>query len=64
MTHRVESPDEYNDPRDALKFEAERIPELKKKQKESNVFASVVRASRVAEGMDTLIRRALEVKRP
>jgi hypothetical protein len=54
--------DAYDDPREALKFEAERAPELQKKKRESARWASLVRAERVAEGMDARIRQAMGAK--
>ena len=61
MTHRVED-DNYDDPREALKFEASRAPELQHKRQESAGWARIIRASRVADGLDELIKRALEAK--
>lgn len=65
MTHRVEDEDFYDDPREALKHEAERAPEMQRKKRESMTWASMVRAARaerVAEGLDSKIRDALGAK--
>lgn len=62
MTHRLED-DAYDDPREALKFEASRVSEIQKKKRESIRWAAMVRASRVAEGMDALAIDALGAKK-
>jgi hypothetical protein len=54
--------DAYDDPREALKFEAERAPEMQRKKRESVRWAAIVRATRVAEGMDAKIIEALGAK--
>lgn len=61
MTHRLED-DDYDDPREALKHEAARAPEVQRKKRESLRWASMVRAARVAEGMDVLAKDALGAK--
>jgi hypothetical protein len=64
MTHRLGgSGGEINDPREALAFEFSRAIEIEKKLTESNRRGSLVRATRVENGLDLLFRKALEANR-
>lgn len=52
VTHRLDD-DGYDDPREALKFEAGRAPEVQRKKRESkNRWAAFVRASHGDSGFD------------
>lgn len=63
MTHRA-GDEGYDDPREALKHEAERAPEMQRKKRESVRWASMVRTARVAEGLDAKIADALGATKP
>jgi hypothetical protein len=60
MTHRMEDPDGYDNPREALQHEFARAPELQRNKRESLGLAKIVRATRIANGLDQLILKALE----
>jgi hypothetical protein len=64
MTHRLGgSSEEINDPREALAYEFSRAPEIEKKLTESNRRGSLVRATRIENGLDLLFRKALEANK-
>lgn len=64
MTHRLENSGEFDNPRDALQYEFSRAPDIDKKLTESRRRGSLVRATRIENGLDLLFRRALEAKGP
>ena len=61
MTHHIQG-DDPTDPREALRKEFEHAPVIARKQRESWRITSLVRADRIANGLDVLIRTALEPK--
>lgn len=54
--------EEFTDPREALKYEFARSPDSQRKLMQSSRITAIVRATRVANGLDILIQKALEAK--